>query len=164
MKRWPSRSSARSSSTAAWSRCGRSPRNVLSPTPSARRRRSSRMPETASPAAPAGGISQLAEHLFRQESGKLVSVLTGIFGIDRLQLAEDVVQEALIRALQTWPYYGIPKNPAAWLTQTAKNLAVDLIRREKLFSDKQPQIIFFIEQWSSACNPEDSVSLDNEIK
>src|SRR5690242_2089035 len=64
---------------------------------------------------PSGEISQLAEHLFRQEAGKLVSVLTGIFGIDHLQLAEDVVQEALIRALQTWPYYGIPKNPAAWI-------------------------------------------------
>src|SRR5918996_3121464 len=100
------------------------------------------------PAPPAGEISQLAEHLFRHEAGKLVSVLTGIFGIDRLQLAEDVVQEALVRALQTWPYYGVPKNPAAWLTQTAKNLALDLIRREKVFYDKQAQIIAFIDQWS----------------
>ena len=113
---------------------------------------------------PTGDISQLAEHLFRHEAGKLVSVLTGIFGIERLQLAEDVVQEALIRALQTWPYYGIPKNPAAWLTQTAKNQALDIIRREKLFADKQPQIISFIEQWSNECNEEDSPSFDNEIK
>src|SRR3954470_24334609 len=94
---------------------------------------------TAAP--PAGEISRLAEHLFRHEAGKLVSVLTAIFGVDRLQLAEDVVQEALLRALQTWPYYGVPKNPAAWITQTAKNLALDLIRREKLFYEKQPQII-----------------------
>src|SRR6266480_4667268 len=89
-------------------------------------------------APPAGEISRLTEHLFRHESGKLVSVLTGIFGIERLQMAEDVVQEALVRALQTWPYYGIPKNPAAWITQTAKNLALDLIRREKVFYEKQP--------------------------
>jgi RNA polymerase sigma factor (sigma-70 family) len=109
-------------------------------------------------------ISRLADHLFRHEAGKLVSVLTGIFGFDRLQLAEDVVQEALVRALQTWPYYGIPKNPAAWLTQTAKNLALDLIRREKLFSDKQPQITVFIEQWASECNAKESPSFDNEIK
>jgi RNA polymerase sigma factor (sigma-70 family) len=81
-----------------------------------------------------------------------------------LQLAEDVVQESLIRALQTWPYYGVPKNPAAWLTQTAKNLAVDLIRREKLFQEKQPQIIVFIEQWSGECNEEDSPAFENEIK
>ncbi len=59
--------------------------------------------------APAGEISRLAEHLFRHESGKLVSVLTGIFGIDRLHFAEDVVQEALVRALQTWPYLWDPK-------------------------------------------------------
>jgi RNA polymerase sigma-70 factor (ECF subfamily) len=105
----------------------------------------------------------LADHLFRHEAGKLVSVLTGIFGIDRLQLAEDVVQESLVRALQTWPYYGVPKNPAAWLTQTAKNLALDLIRREKLFQDKQPQITAFIEQWSADSSAGDSVAFDNEI-
>lgn len=113
---------------------------------------------------PSGEISQLTDHLFRQEAGKLVSVLTGIFGLDRLQMAEDVVQEALVRALKNWPYYGIPKNPAAWLTQTAKNLALDLIRREKLFSDKQPQIIAFIEQWANECDPVESPSFDSEIK
>jgi RNA polymerase sigma factor (sigma-70 family) len=116
------------------------------------------------PAIPAGGIGPLAEHLFRHEAGKLVSVLTGIFGLDRLQLAEDVVQEALVKALQTWPYYGVPKNPAAWLTQTAKNLALDVIRREKLFSDKQPQIITFIENWANECDPDDSPAFDSEIK
>jgi RNA polymerase sigma factor (sigma-70 family) len=112
---------------------------------------------------PAGDISRLAEHLFRHEAGKLVSVLTGIFGIERLQMAEDVVQEALIRALKTWPFYGIPKNPAAWLTQTAKNLALDLIRREKSFQEKQPQIIAHVEQWpteDAAASPQ----FDNEIK
>jgi RNA polymerase sigma factor (sigma-70 family) len=106
----------------------------------------------------------LADHLFRHEAAKLVSVLTGIFGIERLQFAEDVVQEALVRTLQTWPYYGVPKNPAAWLTQTAKNLALDLIRREKLFHDKQPQIITHIEQWSSDADASESVSFENEIK
>lgn len=111
-----------------------------------------------------GDIARLTDHLFRHEAGKLVSVLTGIFGFERLQMAEDVVQEALVRALKTWPYYGIPKNPAAWLTQTAKNLALDLIRREKLFSDKQPQIISFIEQWANEVDPEESPSFENEIK
>ncbi|HHY85497.1 MAG TPA: sigma-70 family RNA polymerase sigma factor [Verrucomicrobia bacterium] len=98
----------------------------------------------------------MADHLFRHEAGRLLSILTGIFGVDRLQLAEDVVQEAMVRALQTWPYYGVPKNPAAWLTQTARNLALDLIRREKLFQEKQSQIITHIEQWAS--DPEDSES------
>ena len=114
------------------------------------------------PIVPPGEISRLAEHFFRHEAGKLVSVLTGIFGIDRLQLAEDVVQEALVRALQTWPYYGIPKNPAAWLTQTAKNLALDLIRREKTFRDKQPEIIASVERGDSGNT--DLPRFDSEMK
>jgi RNA polymerase sigma-70 factor (ECF subfamily) len=114
-------------------------------------------------APPTGEVSQLAEHLFRHEAGKLVSVLTGIFGMDRLQLAEDVVQEALARALQTWPFYGVPKNPAAWLTQTAKNLALDIVRREKSFRDKEQRIIAFIENWSADGDSE-SPQFESEIK
>ena len=109
-------------------------------------------------------ISRLTDHLFRHEAGKLISVLTGIFGINRLQLAEDVVQEALIRALRTWPYTGVPKNPAAWLTQTAKNLALDVIRREKLFHDKEPQIIAFMEQWPSESVADESPMFESEIR
>jgi RNA polymerase sigma-70 factor (ECF subfamily) len=112
---------------------------------------------------PTGEVSQLAEHLFRHEAGKLVSVLTGIFGMDRLQLAEDVVQESLARALQTWPYYGVPKNPPAWLTQTAKNLALDVLRREKNFHEKESRIITHIEQWGGDADSE-SPQFESEIK
>src|SRR5438132_5538894 len=115
-------------------------------------------------AAPTGEVFRLTDHLFRHEAGKLISILTGIFGIDRLQLAEDVVQESLIRALRTWPYSGIPKNPAAWLTQTAKNLALDLIRREKLFHKKEPQIIAFMEQWPSDSAVGESPMFESEIR
>lgn len=107
-------------------------------------------------------IPGLTDHLFRQESGKLVSMLTGIFGIDRLQLAEDVVQDALIRALQTWPYYGVPANPAAWLMQTAKHRALDVIRREKFFHDKQPEITIAIGERLS--EEDDAPRFDDEIK
>jgi RNA polymerase sigma factor (sigma-70 family) len=106
-------------------------------------------------------IPKLTEHLFRHEAGKLVSTLTGIFGIHRLQLAEDVVQEAMIRALQTWPYYGVPANPAAWLMQTAKNRALDLIRREKLFSEKQPDIAASLEALPDENDPP---RFDDEIR
>jgi RNA polymerase sigma factor (sigma-70 family) len=119
--------------------------------------------QSADAAASANEISRLTDNLFRHEAGKLISVLTGIFGIDRLQFAEDVVQESLVRALRTWPYSGVPKNPAAWLTQTAKNLALDLIRREKLFRDKQPEIIAFMEGWVNE-GEGDSPKFDNEIK
>jgi RNA polymerase sigma factor (sigma-70 family) len=109
-------------------------------------------------------IPKLAEHLFRQESGKLVSILIRIFGVDHLQLAEDVVQEALVRALQTWPYYGIPKNPAAWLMQTAKHLALDLVRREKLFRDKLPQITGSLELSLKESNAENTPQFSEEIR
>ena len=124
------------------------------------------MSQSAEPtAAPAtGDISSLTDHLFRHEAGKLISVLTGIFGISRLQLAEDVVQESLVRALRMWPYTGVPKNPAAWLTQTAKNLAVDLIRREKLFHDKEPQIIACMEQWPTESAEYESPMFETEIR
>ena len=111
--------------------------------------------------APTGEVSRLTEHLFRHESGRLVSMLTGIFGINRLQMAEDVVQEALIRALKTWPFYGVPANPAAWLMQTAKHLALDLIRREKLFQDKLPQLTTFLDE--DGHGTEQAVHFEEEI-
>ena len=110
-----------------------------------------------------GEVHHLADHLFRHEAGKIVSILTSIFGIDRLQLAEDVVQEAMVRALQTWPYYGVPAKPAAWLTQTAKNLALDVIRREKTFHEKETQIVAFMEGWSGD-RGEDEPAFDHELK
>ena len=70
----------------------------------------------------------------------MVSVIAGIYGSRHLQLAEDVVQEALVRALKSWPYGGVPENPAAWLLRTARNLAVDHLRREKSFLGKLPAI------------------------
>ena len=109
-------------------------------------------------------ISRLTEHLFRVEAGKLVSVLTGVFGIDHLQLAEDVVQEALVRAFRTWPYYGVPKNPAAWITQTAKNLAYDLLRREKLFREKQTEIADSVQRWSGDSVGDETPTFETEIK
>lgn len=104
----------------------------------------------------------MVEHLFRHEAGKLVATLTAIFGIEHLNLAEDVVQEALVRAFQTWPYYGIPKNPSAWITQVAKNLALDVLRRETVFRDKQSAIIALTESHQPAAD--EAVSLVPELK
>src|ERR1700734_3497658 len=79
----------------------------------------------------------------------MVATLTRIFGVEHLTLAEDVLQEALARALQTWPFYGVPKNPSAWIMRTARNLALDVVRRQKVFRDKEPEIIRLIEQENS---------------
>src|SRR5437667_5042481 len=98
-------------------------------------------------------VSQVVEHLFRHESGKLVATLTRIFGLEHLTLAEDVVQEALARALRIWPFYGVPENPSAWIMRTSRNLALDVVRREKVFRDKQAAIIHVMEQPASAPDP-----------
>jgi RNA polymerase sigma factor (sigma-70 family) len=91
---------------------------------------------------------QVAGDLFRRESARLVAMLAGWLGTHRLQLAEDVVQEALVRALQTWPYRGVPDNPAAWLTQTARNLALDHLRREQRWQEKEDGIAHERARWS----------------
>jgi RNA polymerase sigma factor (sigma-70 family) len=92
-------------------------------------------------------LSRLTEDLFRRESARLIATLTAHLGTHHLQLAEDVVQESLIRALQTWPYRGIPANPAAWLTQTAKNLALDHLRREQNWQRKEDAIATEHTRW-----------------
>ena len=94
--------------------------------------------------------SQVVEHLFRHESGKMVAILTRIFGIEHLTLAEDVVQEALVRALQTWPFYGVPKNPAAWIMRSSRNLAMDTVRRQKVFRDKEAEIVRLMDRENSS--------------
>jgi RNA polymerase sigma-70 factor (ECF subfamily) len=106
-------------------------------------------------------ISQVVEHLFRHEAGKMVATLTGIFGVEHLTLAEDVVQEALARALQTWPFYGVPKNPSAWLMQTARNRALDMVRRQKNFRDKEAEIIRVMEREVAA--PDETIFSEEEI-
>src|SRR5436305_4947813 len=92
----------------------------------------------------------IADDLFRRESARLVAMLVGQFGTHRLQLAEDVVQEALLRALQTWPYRGVPDNPAAWLTQVAKNLALNALQREQRWMEKQDGIAAEHARWLAA--------------
>ncbi|CAN5609324.1 RNA polymerase sigma factor [soil metagenome] len=77
-------------------------------------------------------VYKTVAHLFRSESGKMVSVLTRIFGFSNIEQAEDIVQDTLLKALEIWKWGKIPENPQAWLYRTAKNKAIDIIRREKL--------------------------------
>jgi len=110
-----------------------------------------------------GPVSQVVEHLFRHEAGKMVAILTRIFGIEHLGLAEDVVQEALARALQTWPFYGVPKNPSAWIMRASRNLALDVVRRERVFRGKEPEISRLIEEGhgsDAAIFPEQEIADD----
>jgi RNA polymerase sigma-70 factor (ECF subfamily) len=73
----------------------------------------------------------LLEHLFRRQAGRMVAHLARLFGPSHLDLAEEAVQNAMLRALQTWPYQGLPENPEAWLFRVAQNSALDVARRNQ---------------------------------
>jgi RNA polymerase sigma-70 factor (ECF subfamily) len=76
-------------------------------------------------------MKEPSDRLFRREAARMVAALTRLFGLHNLALAEDVVQDAFCRALEVWKLRGMPENPSAWLMKTAKNRALDLLRREK---------------------------------
>jgi len=76
-------------------------------------------------------VLQLIASLTRAESGKLIAVLTRIFGAHNLSMAEDAVQDVLIKAMQQWEIKGIPADPAAWLFSAARNRAIDIIRQHR---------------------------------
>jgi RNA polymerase sigma-70 factor, ECF subfamily len=85
--------------------------------------------------------SPLIEHLFRHQAGRVVARLTRLLGPANVELAEDAVQEALVRAVQTWPYQGVPDNPAGWIYKVAHNIAIDIVRRDRTFSAKGDAIV-----------------------
>src|SRR3954452_5828881 len=85
-------------------------------------------------------IPQLVDHLFRHQAGQVVATLTRIFGLHHLELAEDVVQDTLLKALGQWPYHGIPDNPGAWIMRVARNQALDVLRREQRLLSKHEEL------------------------
>ena len=92
---------------------------------------------------------ELGDHLFRREAGRLVAALTHIFGVHNLALAEDVVQDAFCRALEVWRFRGVPDNPSAWLMATAKNRAIDVLRRERTARTFAPELGRLLEsEWT----------------
>ena len=66
--------------------------------------------------------------IFREESGRSLAALIRVFG--DIDVAEDAVQDAFATALRTWPRDGLPPNPGGWITTTARNRAIDRLRRE----------------------------------
>ncbi|MBS1791908.1 MAG: sigma-70 family RNA polymerase sigma factor [Acidobacteria bacterium] len=86
-------------------------------------------------------VPALVDHLFRHQAGQMIATLVRVFGPRHIDLAEEVVQEALLKALQLWAYRGIPDNPSAWLIQVAKNRALDFLRREASLQEKSEEIV-----------------------
>ncbi|HET9460675.1 MAG TPA: RNA polymerase sigma factor [Gaiellaceae bacterium] len=79
-------------------------------------------------------MQESVEQVFRGEWSRAVAILTRVLG--DLELAEDAVQDAFATALERWPRDGEPRNPGAWIVTTARNRAIDRIRREKIFQRK----------------------------
>lgn len=90
--------------------------------------------------APPKETGELLEHLFRQMSGRMTAHLARLLGSARLDLAEEFAQEAMLRALETWPFQGVPENPPAWLFHTARNVALDHLRREQMLERKHSEL------------------------
>ncbi|MEM9649692.1 MAG: sigma-70 family RNA polymerase sigma factor [Bacteroidota bacterium] len=74
---------------------------------------------------------ELTAHFFRNEYGKLVAVITRYLGSEHVETAEDIVQDALLQATKHWDLHGIPDQPKAWLYTTARNLALNALKRRK---------------------------------
>lgn len=79
---------------------------------------------------------ELIPHLFRTEFTKIVAVLSKRFGIEHIEIAEDIASETFLSAMETWPYKGLPPNPVAWLYTVAKNKAKNALQRDQLFAEK----------------------------
>ena len=99
---------------------------------------------------PGSNVNKIVDNLFRHDAGRLVSVLTRVFGAENLDLAEDVVQDSLVEALNQWTYKGIPENPSGWLFMVAKNKALNIINREKNKRKYASDVAHFLEsQWTA---------------
>jgi RNA polymerase sigma-70 factor (ECF subfamily) len=80
-------------------------------------------------------MENVVDRLFREESGRAVATLIRILG--DFDLAEEAVQDAFVVALDRWPAEGLPRNPGAWITRTARNRAIDIVRRQRRFAEKR---------------------------
>lgn len=109
-------------------------------------------------------LDQTIDHLFRREAGKMTSVLTKILGKQNLELAEDIVQETLLRAYELWKIKGLPEKPSAWLMQVAKNKAIDTIRREKHRRDFAKETTILLKSEYTLRYTIDKLTEENEIK
>jgi RNA polymerase sigma-70 factor (ECF subfamily) len=105
-------------------------------------------------------IQRTVETVWRMESAKIIAKLTRM--LRDVGLAEELAQDALVTALEQWPVSGVPNNPGAWLMVTAKNRALDQLRRFKLLQSKHQTIAHEAEMFLPAsAAPEET--LDDEV-
>jgi RNA polymerase sigma factor (sigma-70 family) len=78
-----------------------------------------------------GNVDLMIGHLFRHEAGKMAAVLTRFLGVDHIDTAQDLVQDTLLKAMETWRFRGMPDNPTAWFYKVARNKAIDWLREQQ---------------------------------
>ena len=102
---------------------------------------------------------ELIPNLFRTEYQKIVSVLCSLFGIQHIEIAEDIVSDTFLAASETWAIKGIPENPTAWLYTAAKNKTKNYLKRNNVFETK---IVAEIKHNTSLNNPEIDIDLSDQ--
>lgn len=106
-------------------------------------------------------IHRTVDALWRMEQAKIIASLTRM--VRDVGLAEELAQDALVTALQQWPNGGVPDKPAAWLMTTAKNRAIDHIRRNKLLQRKHEEIGRDLEIDQQLAVPDLDEALDDDV-
>jgi RNA polymerase sigma-70 factor, ECF subfamily len=106
-------------------------------------------------------IRRTVDGIWAIESAKVIARVARMVG--DVGLAEDLAQDALVAALERWPVSGVPDNPGAWLTATAKNKAVDLLRRRERLDRKQQQVGHEMTATTRAVTVEDEAALDDDV-
>jgi RNA polymerase sigma factor (sigma-70 family) len=109
-------------------------------------------------------VNALVDHLFRHEAGKMLAVLTRVFGFKNIEQAEDIVNDTMLKALETWKFGKIPENPAAWLHRAAKNRAIDLLRRQQLKYKVDSDIAYLLRSEYTLAPALNEMFTENEIK
>src|SRR5207253_1545041 len=124
-------------STPRWCGAAGSPASSpMAPTPCRSKCGPSRLRPRASRDMPSGAAGSV-ERVFRAEYGRAVAVLVRYFG--DIDLAEEAVQDAFAVAVQRWPADGVPPTPAGWIITTARNRAIDRLRREASRDDRHAE-------------------------
>jgi len=100
---------------------------------------------------------KIVDHLFRHQSGKMLAILSKIFGLSNLELIEDAVQDTFLQASIKWRN-GLPENPEAWLTLTAKNRVIDLLRQSKSLKNRNAN--YKLDEYSKI----DEVYMNHEVE
>jgi RNA polymerase sigma factor (sigma-70 family) len=110
---------------------------------------------------PQHDIHRTIDAVWRMESARVIAGLVRM--VRDVGLAEELAQDALVAALEKWPETGVPDNPAAWLTTTARNRAIDRLRHLKLREQKHVEIAYELEQWQAEADQRGGELLDDPV-